>query len=1123
MSVRRPTREQARASDPRKSVWVTANAGTGKTRVLSDRVLRLLLDGAHPESILCITFTKAAAVEMTARIDDALASWAVETDDQRLSEQLMAITGDKPDERSLAFARRLFARILDLPHGLSIQTIHSFCTGLLRRFPIEAGIPPHFVSIDDRTAAEMMRESKHRLLGPLRESDERLASSLDQISSIMAESTFEELLAEILQKRRDIERALEDGLAPLEQRVFEILDVPVDYSPVELVERACADGMMDVERLKHAVEALLLGVSSDQQRAKTIASWLEMTPDDRVRNYEVYKSAFLTQAGEGRKSLATKRVATASPAALDALIFEQVRLVRLEDQLKSAITARRTNALLRVAHALLLDYRQAKDQAAALDYDDLIHFSARLLSAPNRRLWVLYKLDARIDHILVDEAQDTSPDQWQIIMNLIEELSSGKGISEKPRTLFVVGDEKQSIYSFQGADLAGYRRVQQQIASGLDLNEERLEVSFRSCAAILDFVDIVLGDLEVHQAVLGDRPQARHKSFRVNDEGIVTLWPLQQPSAINHSSEPWQLPDEATWHPKTEELHAKQLAKEIERRLQLSEPLASTGQPLRPRDILVLVSRRGTIQELLIKGLKKRGIPVAGADRLELTKHIAVRDLIALGQVLLLPEDDLTLACLLKSPLIGMSEEELFELSYQREQASLFEALGKKRERFPMAYGRIREWLAQADFVPPYELFSGILASGGRQRLLARLGPDAVEPIEAFLGQALAYEQGHPATLQGFLHWLTMDESSLKRDSETLRDEVRVMTVHGAKGLEAPFVILADAGPHQPRLRGKILFDSTNNLPFWQGNQSERDHHTERLLGEKSALAEQEHCRLLYVALTRAKDALLITGWNTRRPGEVEKSWYGRAKTALESLEEVERLPIENGEECLQLKKGVGKPAQVINQSLIAKPQELPEWARRPLPPEPQKPAPLAPSKLTQMEPPAASPLALSGALEFGLQMHKYLHYLADLDLPQRQLVLDELSNPQLVDEIHSVLEMPELSPVFGPGSLAEQPLIGRIGEHLISGQIDRMVVLEDRVIIVDFKTNRYPPRSIETIAKTYLRQLAAYALLLQRIYPQKTIETALVWTAIPRMMPVSAQHLHPYQRELLDQSAARA
>ena len=830
---RAPTPAQRRAADPRASVWVTANAGTGKTRVLSDRVLRLLLDGTEPEGILCLTFTKAAAAEMTGRIEERLAAWATMPDDAALAQELLALTGEPADQVRLDQARRLFAQMLELPRGLGIMTIHALCGALLRRFPLEAGVAPHFETIDERSAAELMQEARAQALRAGSDLATPLGRALQALAVTLTENSLSDTLAELLGQRMRLLRsraACGDELEAMFGAIHRVLGAVPGQEPATLEAQACADGQYDSAGLLTAAGALASGSATDGQRGSRIAAWLGSAPGDRIGLFGEYRRCFLTATSSGVRNLATRKVA--SEPVLRALVQEQARLLRLADSLRGLLIARRTEALLRVAFATIDAYESLKARSAALDYDDLIERTYSLLRRPGKAQWVLYKLDARIDHVLVDEAQDTSPLQWGIVLKLTEELFAGLGARERPRTLFVVGDEKQSIYSFQGADLANFRRVRDELtaraqATRHPMRVELLDRSFRSVPAVLAVVDAVFALPEAQAGVVETGSGLHHSTERQHQPGLVELWPLAAPADNPPPAEPWPLPDTPRPSDEPERRVARQIACTIRHWLDAGERLASTGQLVQAGDILVLLGRRGVVQELIIRALKQAGVPVAGADRLALRDHIAVQDLIALGRATLLPEDDLNLACLLKSPLLGLGEDELFELAWDRGEASLLERLraaaGDQPCRFGAAYDRLAGWLQRADFMPPFEFYAWALgADGGRRRLLARLGPDAVEPIEAFLGQTLAYEQGHPATMEGFLHWLCLGTDELKRDPEKARDVVRVATVHGAKGLEAPIVFLADAGPRGRARSGRLLWSDPRldgtpvELPLWR-------------------------------------------------------------------------------------------------------------------------------------------------------------------------------------------------------------------------------------------------------------------------------------------------------------------
>jgi ATP-dependent helicase/nuclease subunit A len=1115
----RPTPAQGLAADPSRSVWVTANAGTGKTRVLTNRVLRLLLAGADPETVLCITFTKAAAAEMAARIERQLAAWAVAPDALQLGAELETLIGGPPDREVIDRARRLFAQVLDLPSGLPIMTIHGFCQGLLRRFPLEAGIAPHFELIDERSAKELQIEARQTVLASR---DPALVQAVEDLAVLMADESLTDAIAQLLARRQHL-AALADahgGAAGVIAAVQRLLVVRPDDTPESIVARACRPEEVDSANLVPAANALVAGTAAQAENGRAILAWLNAAETDRAVLFADYRATLLTQAGEPAKRLIPKSMDSGSA---NALLREQARLVRVEDALKAHEVGRRTAVLLTVGYAVIDAYAEAKRQKAALDFDDLITRSEMLLRDPARCDWVRFKLDARIDHLLVDEAQDTSPTQWAIIEHLVEEFHAGEGARQGDRTLFVVGDEKQSIYSFQGADLQSFAAVRDRLtrkfaAARRPLERTVLDLSFRSGPAILEAVDAVLDDPEIRRAVAGDpSPAVRHDTFRRNAMSMVELWPLvDQPEREARTGEGWRLPTERFDADEAEARLAERIALTIKGWLDAGAVLEATGAPIRAGDVLILLQRRGIAQERILKALKENDIPVAGADRLRLTDSIAVEDLVALGRSLLLPEDDLTLAALLKSPLLGLDEDDLFRLAFGRGKSALFERFRDAGEGgetpFAGAWERFRGWLAMADFMPPFELFTRILGpEGGRRRLLQRLGPDAAEPIEAFLAQALAYEEGHPASLEGFVHWLGLDDESLKRDLEQGTDAVRVMTVHGSKGLEAPIVFLAEAGPYQPQdSKDRLLFDPASGLPLWRAAAVERDPESRRITDTIKARQAAERWRLLYVAMTRARDRLYVAGWAKKRGG-ADGSWHDVIGRALRQIGDVE----EAGDRVVRLTRGIAGSEARPSAAPPRRPAPPPDWLERPPPAEPRIAQLVQPSRDEAVAVPASSPLAASAgqARLFGTALHRLLHELAAQPVTVRDAVLerrlagwpglDEASRTELTRQVSAVLELPELAPAFAPGSRAEQPIVGRLGGLVIAGQIDRFAITDAAIYLVDFKSNRLPPASPETAPVAYLRQLAAYAALLQALYPGRAARAGLVWTAVPTLMVI--------------------
>ena len=1117
------------AADPARSVWVAASAGTGKTKVLTDRVLRLLLAGTPPERILCLTFTRAAAAEMALRIDRQLGAWTV-ADDEILADQIAVLTAAPPDAATLARARRLFAAVLDAPGGLKLMTIHAFCQSLLARFPLEAGVVPHFQVMDERTTAEFLRAAQDAVLSRARASgDEALAAALAEVAAHSSEASFADLMSALRAARGRLRAAIRDhgGLDALIAAVFKLLAVAEDETPATARAAAVAENAFDRAALQAAAAALAAGSDAEGKRATRLAAWLAAPADERAETFADYQALFLTQAGDPRAKLMTKPTATAAPDARDALEAEQARMMEVREHLNAVVVARATAALLRLGGAMLDAYDRHKEARARLDYDDLILTAAALLGERAVAPWVLYKLDGGLDHILVDEAQDTNPAQWRVIAALAEEFFAGEGAREGGRTVFVVGDEKQSIFSFQGADLDALDRMRSDFArrAGSDRWEEvGLDLSFRSTAAVLAAVDAVFAGAGARDGVAFADHKISHRAARRGHAGLVELWPLVE-AADAAERAPWEPPLERRASDRPVTRLANRIARMIRGWIDDGERLPARDRAIRPGDVLILVRRRGALVEALARALKAAGVRVAGADRMVLTDQLAVMDLAALGRFLLLPDDDLTLATVLKGPLIGLDEEALFDLAYQRPN-SLWRALAARRgERadFARAHERLAALLARADFTPPFELYAELLgAGGGRAAIVARLGPDANDPIDEFLALALDYERAEPASLQGFLHWLDAAEVTLKRDMEQGRDAVRVMTVHGAKGLQAPIVILPDTIGLPPSPSAGLLWPETTaegapETPLWPVRA---DFDVDPCRRAKAAAREdamREYRRLLYVAMTRAEDRLYVCGADGRGAAD-PACWYRLVEAGLAEAAEPFAFDCADapggwageGRRRVDRQARAPEPDAAIIET-AARAAAPPAFARAPAPPEPTPPRPLAPSAPVVAEPPVLTP-AGDGARRFarGRLIHRLLELLPEIEPAERGAAatgylarqgLDAAAAQAIADEVLAVIDEPRFAAVFGPGSRAEVPLVGVIGGVVVAGQIDRLVVTDTRVLIVDFKSNRPPPESAKAVPPAYRQQMAAYRAVVARVYPDRAIDCALLWTDGPRLM----------------------
>ncbi len=1130
------TAPQIIAANPELSVWVSANAGTGKTRVLIDRITRLLLMGTAPERILCLTFTKAAAAEMANRLAERLGGWSVMSE-KELTEDIFELTGKKAVEENLKRARGLFAETLDAPGGLMIRTIHSFCESLLGRFPLEAGIAPHFSVIDERTAGEMLAAAHNRLLTETFDDPESGASDeLNHLAGLVNEDGFQDLMRGLDANRGRLKKLLarHQGKEGLHRASLAALGLAEKDSHESILKAAC--GNADGEALKRAADALEDGSKTDGERATEIHAWLKAKQEDRRDSFfSDYAPVFLTQKNEAKaeRSLITKKVREASPAALDALMAEQDRLLGVMEKLKAVTLAAATRALIGVGAAILDHFEAAKKSLALLDYDDLILKARALLATDGGASWVHYKLDGGIDHILVDEAQDTSPEQWRVIAALAGDFFSGAGMRDDAGvtpTIFAVGDEKQSIYSFQGADPAEFGRMRDYFASrimaaGKDWRPVGLQKSWRSTLAVLKAVDAVFAGEDARQGLTHDAGPVRHLTTRDGQAGMVEIWPARKPEGVPET-DPWDAPLDRLSAASPPARLAAMIAGKIKFWLDTKEQLPSAGRAIEPGDILILVRRRQAFAEEMVRQLKRLAIPVAGADRMVLGEQLAVMDLMAMGRFVLFPEDDLNLAVVLKTPLIGLSEENLFLLAYNRK-GGLWRALKRRRkdaEAFADAYGYLSAALAKADFAPPFEFFSGILSDGGRRRLVARLGPDANDPIDEFLGLALDFERDHAPSLQGFLHWVEAGRTEIKRDLEQGRGEVRVMTVHGAKGLQSNIVFLPDtcATPKTDR-DARLLWDDDedNAAPtlFWPVVKKNRTAGLEELAEGLAVAAGAEYKRLLYVALTRARDRLYICGFENKN-GRDRGCWYDMIERALiTENEKAEKITLENGEDAWRLTAPQTAAPDSVKDNIPGEDDAgpLPPWAEAPPPDEPEPARPLAPSRPAGVEPAVISPLAANsgsdeGRFKRGRIIHQLLQTLPDLApekhngavesyLARPGLGLDGAAQKEIAAEVLGILNHTDFAAIFGPGSQAEVPLSGLIGGHAVSGRIDRILISDDEVTIVDFKTNRPPPEKVRDVAEIYLRQMAAYRALLRMIFPGRTVRCLLLWTNGPDLM----------------------
>jgi ATP-dependent helicase/nuclease subunit A len=1131
---------QREASDPALSAWVSANAGSGKTHVLAQRVIRLLLGGTPPGKILCLTFTKAAAANMSATVSETLARWTA-LDDDALANAVHALATEWPSPPRRAAARRLFAQALETPGGLKVQTIHAFCARLLQQFPFEANVPARFGVLDEASESQLLEEL---ILDVLLEGsaapDGPIGRALATIIASATDFTFREVLSEAIRKRDAltgwIERA--GGIAAAIAQLSAELGLAAGET-VEGIEAEFFSGDLIAPAQWPAVAAALAqGGRRDQQQSTRFGRLAAISATERI---EAYLSIFLTVEGRPRANLVTRAIRDRHPNLFERLMAEQNRVCKLLERRQAAGARDRTHALVTIAITVIDRYRAQKDRRGLLDYDDLIAKSSALL-AQVEAAWVHYKLDLGIDHVLIDEAQDTSPRQWEVIERLIAEFAAGEGArGTLGRTIFAVGDDKQSIFSFQGALPAAFAEKRRNFkrvyeAAGLRFRPIEFKHSFRSAPIVLEAVDRVFRLPEAFRGLADPAPTV-HEAVRRAAPGLVEIWPLIEPTKAG-AIEGWDAPFDATSEtsPRVELARriAGSVADWIARGVTVGD--GERRHAATPGDFLVLVRQRGPLFEAIIRALKNAGIAVAGADRLVLTEHIAVMDLLTLADALLLPDDDLALATVLKSPLFGLEEDQLFALAHGR-RGSLQSALRQQAASTPafsQAVARLDRLAAAARHETPFAFYARVLGpEGGRRSFLARLGPEAGDALDELLNIALDHERRETPSLQGFVAWLRSANAEIKRDMEISRDEVRVMTVHGAKGLEAPIVILGDTttlpgGPpqRQPRLlelSRKGAAPDAPGLLVWAARKGE----VARVDAARQAMieaAEREHLRLLYVAMTRAADRLVICGATGER-GKPAGCWYDLVHAAL--LDGAAEEPADHGEGTVWRHRG-GPLAEGTAKALgdPGHPRERPSWLDQEAPPEALPARGLSPSHAHQESP--VSRIGGGGmerrkALVRGEVMHRLLQSLPAI-APERRaeaagrylarfsqtFTADELA--QMMAQIRRVLEDPRFSDLFGPASLAEVPIVGRLAAAAaaipVSGQVDRLAVTGAGVLIADYKTNRRPPRRLEDVPPAYVTQLAIYRAVLGSIYPDRPIRAILLWTEVPDLMEIPAPSL---------------
>ncbi|MFU7529628.1 double-strand break repair helicase AddA [Qipengyuania sp. ASV99] len=1141
---------QLAAANPRDNVWLSASAGTGKTQVLSARVLRLLLTpGVDPSQILCLTFTKAGAAEMANRINDVLARW-VRLEPGRLGKDL-AHLGAEVDPETQARARTLFASVIDCPGGgLRIDTIHAFSQWLLANFPEEAGLPPGARPMDDRDRSLLAREVLAEMLVDAEaRGDAALIEAVGDFARVKEPAALRDWLMRCA-GANELWNGTAGWQPPMRARVLRLLDMPSDADEDWVTEGLGPDFFPDAELRAMLPLMQQWKAKLGAETAAFITSWLDLDIPERSDALGGFLDTVLKKDGEIR---AMKNPTKDEPRLPDwqnmiaqavAMVNDRRALLALADFLTPA---------LEIGRAFALRWEEAKAREGLLDFDDLIRMAAHLLGSATAADWIRYKLDRSFDHILIDEAQDTNAAQWDIVFALIDDFFSGEGArGDHLRTIFTVGDYKQAIFGFQGTSPENFSNAKRKVEARINAarahahemrdnrrlptwNDLDLGRSFRTSLPVLDFVNRAIAAIGHGEFGLIEAPKEHVGDDRA---GLVTLWNPVTAGAEEAEDEGeggGDTDDERGWLPAHYTVLAEQIAEQVRRWVSDEEPFVlekGERRHARAGDIMVLVRHRKQLAAEIVAKLHAKGVAVAGVDRLRLGAPLAVKDLLAALRFAAQPLDDLSLANLLASPLIGWSQDDLLEHVPRAPKLPLWDHL--RASEYPLVAqtnAKLRDLLARADFETPQALLAWLLTGPwqSRRALVARLGREANDPIDELVNAAFAYQSAHTPSLAGFIEWFDAGEGELKRDPDSAGGQVRVMTVHGSKGLQRPIVILADATgkPGQSRdleLRDDPLGGDEKDARKVPLPPLKKDQQVGpvRAAAEQAAVTEmQEHWRLLYVAMTRAEEALFIGGSlgpKEAKKGVPEDSWYAHLEPMFDSpllADPIWGARREWGVRADPLTTGA--KSDVVHTSV-----DVPAWLNTPIGPEPRPPKPLAPSGAGEergADPPLA-PDAAAIAARRGTLIHRLLERLPDLDADSRRSAAEawltrqagDLSSEirtEMLESALAVLAEPEFAAIFLGDALAEVPLAANVGGVVVAGTADRLLVGADMVTVVDFKTTRRPPVTLEAIPAATLRQMAAYVGALEAIYPGRTIRAAILYTQTPRLFAIPADILN--------------
>ncbi len=1037
---------QLKASNPLLSSWVSASAGTGKTKILTDRVLRLLLQAVPFNKILCLTFTNAAANEMQERIIANFEKWA-HFSPQDLCSTLENTLGRKATKDELTIASSLFDSYLKTQDQINIYTIHSFCQKILKKFPLEAGISPHFKIIDEFKVKQIIRDIKKQLFN---------LPELEPITRFFAENFHELTIDDIFNKIISAKTKILKKEPNLSSTYSDLV----------------TQGINHIQKLSnHDPNIYVDTINIENPEVKNIIA--KLIGND-LQNTDL-KSIFLTLSGAKKKRIVVKKIAKPDSDLYRELENIQDKIYQLDQAKKAEYLFSYSKLLAIISEKIASEFEAYKRKNSFLDYDDLIIHTENLLTNSHAKEWVLYKLDGGVEHLLVDEAQDTSKNQWRIIEALIEEFYAGESNNYyKNRTIFVVGDEKQSIFSFQGADISTFSYMNKFLNEKLKNGRKPFEtidlnVSYRSTREILTCVNdvfhkIAKNNLEDFSAKLQEMTP-----HRLSHSGVVELWPLCVDEDSSDSEEFWPLVYQNNLG-NGKIILAEKIANYVKEQINSGRILPSTNAKISAEDFMILFRTRDDFTDEVIKALKKAEIDITGLDRIPLAEDLGVADLLAIANFVLNPENDLNLAALLKSPILRLPEQELYILAIlaKKNRISLWKYLNLEKQ-YSLIKTKLQEFLSLYEILPLVDFFLYITDVLNYRDVIT----ENDEVIDEFLKLSKNYFLEYNSSLQNFIYWFQTHPITVKRDTDT-KNKLRIMTAHASKGLQSPIVILCDT-TKLPNSIERFIWDENDQLLSAKSSSYIPEFY-ETLKIKEQQKAYQEYLRLLYVGMTRAEDHLIICGYQGKNKIP-ENCWY---KLINHSMQEIGSLDI-NG----NLIYGTPYLHVVSQNSLHNKKHTKIIENKIPRPIKSWKPE-------TRSSDYKSSPVAL----EYGLIFHKILEDAVgskNLDNFDKHPLIKTLSNnlqKRIKTSLKKLVSNVQFKELLKHEIKTELSFGYKTGSEIKIGRVDLAVISKDQVVIIDYKSgNNY-----DSIPEAYIKQLKFYKEAFMEIYPDKNINCKILW-----------------------------